>query len=75
MSKRVMQVWQFDDCETLRCAIVDALDYATSLGHHASTVYPNKGRMTLVEETLSDGSKVLNLCLFDAPSNLPHELT
>jgi hypothetical protein len=65
MSKEVIGAWDVENAEELQACLTAALEYAAGQGHHPSTVYPNKLRMTLVSESLSDGSKVMNLYLFD----------
>jgi hypothetical protein len=61
MSRVVLATWNVENMEQMLPALNEALADAASLGHHPSTVYPNKRRLALVEETLSDGSTVVNL--------------
>jgi hypothetical protein len=61
MQQEVIKTWNFDDLEDLREALIDAEQTAASMGYYISTVHPNMCRVALVSETLSDGSKVLNL--------------
>jgi len=65
MTKEVVEAWNPQDGEALLAALTEALELAKSEGHRADTVYPNKCRMTLVRETLTDGSHVMNLHFFD----------
>ena len=44
-------------------ALAQAFEQAKFLGHPAFTVYLNCTRLSLVQETLSDGSKVMNIHL------------
>jgi hypothetical protein len=71
MSKEVLSAKSFCNAEELQKALGYMLGDAAALGHHPTTVYVNKGRITLVEETLSDDSKVLNICLIDETSAEP----
>ena len=65
MSKYVVEAWNVEDAEQLMSAIGEALEIAKGEGHSPDTVYPNRRRVTLVRETLSDGSKVMKICMFD----------
>jgi hypothetical protein len=42
-------------------ALIDAEKTALVLGHHCETVHSTARRLVLVEDTLTDGSKVMNL--------------
>lgn len=64
-NRTVLTTWNVENMEQMMAALTEALDEAKSLGHHSSTVYPNKLRLALVEETLTDGSTVVNLCFHD----------
>jgi hypothetical protein len=70
MTKEVISVWNVSDLATMRDAIADALETAKMLGHDPSTVYPDKLRLALVQETLTDGSHVLNLYFHDGGREL-----
>jgi hypothetical protein len=61
MTMEVIRVHNIDDLEDLMEALIDAEQTAASMGYYISTVHPNMCRVALVSETLSDGSKVLNL--------------
>jgi predicted transcriptional regulator len=61
MTTEVIRVWNIDDLEDLMKALINAEQTAASMGYHPSIVFPNMRRVALVSETLSDGSKVLNL--------------
>lgn len=71
MSKYVVDAWNFQNAEQLMVALKEALDTAQSLdtkggeGPSPAEVYLNKKRLTLVCETLTDGSHVMNLNFFD----------
>lgn len=66
MTKEVVEAWDFQTAEELRDYLGQALMLAQAEGHSPDTVYPgNKRRMTLVRETLTDGSQVMNLFFFD----------
>jgi len=65
-AKEVVEAWTFDNADELSIALKQALMLAGEEGHKPDTVYTeNKRRMTLVRETLSDGSHVMNLYFFD----------
>jgi hypothetical protein len=66
MAMEVIRVYDIDDLEDLREALIDADQTAASMGYHPSIVFPNMRRVALVSETLSDGSKVLNLIFSDS---------
>jgi hypothetical protein len=61
MTGEVIRVCNIDDLEDLMDALIDAEQTADLMGYHPSTIHPNMHRVALVAETLSDGSKVLNL--------------
>lgn len=66
MEREVVEAWDFDTADELLIAINQAVMLAKIEGRSADTVCAeNKRRMTLVRETLTDGSKVLNLFFFD----------
>ena len=65
MSKTVVNIYDVRTLEDLTRVLGHITQDAQLYGHHPSTVYPDKLRLALVEETLSDGSKVLNLCFSD----------
>lgn len=65
MNKTVLTTWNVEDMEQMMTALREAMEEAASLGHHPTTLYPNKLRVALVEEALSDGSTVLNLYFHD----------
>lgn len=65
MNKVVLATWNVENLEQMVPALNEALAEAQSRGHHPSTVYPNKLRVALVEETLTDGSTVANLYFHD----------
>ncbi|RUV65811.1 hypothetical protein EOA64_00245 [Mesorhizobium sp. M1A.F.Ca.IN.022.02.1.1] len=70
MNKEVVEAWEFDNADELSIAVGQAVMLANSEGHKPDTVYTeNKRRMTLVRETLSDGSTVMNLYFFDGERN------
>jgi hypothetical protein len=52
--------YPFANLEELAAAVRLATADAKAMGHHASTVYAN-ARLLLTEDTLTDGSTVLNL--------------
>ena len=65
MCKTVLTTWNVENMEQMMVALNEAMEDAKNLGHHASTVYPNKLRLALVEEVLRDGSTVVNLYFHD----------
>jgi len=66
MEREVIEAWNFDTAEELRDYLNQAIMLAKDEGHDADTICPgNKRRMTLVRETLTDGSHVMNLYFFD----------
>lgn len=65
MSKEVVGAWNPQTLEEMRAVLLLVEEFAQSEGHHPSTVYPNKLRVTLVRETLTDGSYVMNVNFFD----------
>jgi hypothetical protein len=65
MAKEVVEVWTPNDMEEMMDALEQALSLAWGEGHHPHVVHPNKHRVTLVRETLTDGSHVMNLNFFD----------
>ena len=70
MAKTVLATWNVENMEQMMEALKQAMADAKALGHHASTVYPNKLRLALVEETLTDGSPVVNLYFHDGGTAL-----
>lgn len=64
-AKEVVEAWDVTNADELQIALKQALMLASEEGHKADTVYPNKLRMTLVRERLTDGSHVMNLHFFD----------
>lgn len=70
MNKRVVATWNVENMDQMMVALHEALSDALASGHHSSTVFPNKLRTDLVEETLSDGSTVMNLRFHDGARNL-----
>lgn len=72
MTKHVLDTQEFSNLEELAHAIEYWRNLCNAEGHHESTVLAeNAGRMSLVEETLTDGSKVLNLFIFPASDEGP----
>jgi hypothetical protein len=71
VAEEVIQVWDINDLEDLMDAMLDAEQTVDLMGDHSSTVYPNMHRVALVEKTLTDGSKVLNLHFFEKKLPLP----
>jgi len=66
MEREVVEAWDFQSADELVIAINQAVMLAKVEGHSADTVHvENKRRMTLVRETLTDGSHVMNLFFFD----------
>ena len=65
MNKEVIATWNVNDIEGMITALQEARMIAATEGHHPSTVYSDKRRVTLVRETLTDGSHVMNLHFFD----------
>lgn len=65
MSKQVLTTWNVENMEQMMSVLGEAMADAKTLGHHPSTVYPNKLRLALVEEILTDGSTVVNLYFHD----------
>ena len=65
MCKTVLTTWNVENMEGMMVALGEAMEDAKNLGHHPSTVYPNKLRLALVEESLTDGSTVVNLNFHD----------
>jgi hypothetical protein len=61
----VLTTWNVENMQQMMVALSEAMEDAKNLGHHPSTVYPNKLRLALVEEALSDGSTVVNLYFHD----------
>jgi len=70
MSKQVLTTWNVENMEQMMVALTEAVDEAGRLGHHPSTVYPNMLQVALVEETLTDGSTVLNLHFHEGTRDL-----
>lgn len=70
MSKQVLTTWNVENMEQMMVALTEAMVDAAAAGHHPSTVYPNKLRVALVEETLTDGSTVLNLHFHEGTRDL-----
>lgn len=64
MSKEVLWIWTVQTLTDNTAAIEVVHGEAKARGHYPDTVYVS-GRLTLVEETLTDRSKVLNLHLAD----------
>lgn len=65
-AKEVVEAWDFGNADELLIAVGQAVMLSKEDGHQADTVYTeNKRRMTLIRETLSDGSTVMNLYFFD----------
>ena len=60
MSKEVLWIWTVETLTGLAFAVEDARREANARGHHPETVYV-KHRIFAIEETLADGSKVMNL--------------
>jgi hypothetical protein len=71
MTEEVIQVWNIKVLEDMMDAIIDVEQTVDLRGSHSSIVYPNMHRVELVEETLTDGSKVLHLHFSEAPLSLP----
>lgn len=70
MEEQVCDTQEFTTLEELGWAIDYWRNYCKALGFHESTVYvENGGRMSLMEETLTDGSKVLNLRILTPADN------
>ena len=70
MTKTVVEAWNFDNADELSIALNQALMLAADEGHRADVVNTeNKRRMTLVRETLTDGSHVMNLHFFDGSAS------
>lgn len=65
MEKEVVGIWRPQTLEEMLQVLNEVAYMSASEGHHASTVYPNKMRVTLVRETLTDGSHVMNFHFFD----------
>lgn len=65
MTKTVLDARNVTDAKEMMEALTDLLEMANDRGSTADMVYPNRLRLTLVEERLTDGSKVHNLCFFD----------
>lgn len=63
MPKEILESFQAETLEELATLVEDAIAAAKAAGHDADTVYLPKSKVDLVEETLTDGSKVLNLDL------------
>ena len=62
MNTAAVATWNFNTAEELVAALEAALDAAKDEGHRSDTVYLGNVRaMTLVRETLSDGSHVMNI--------------
>jgi hypothetical protein len=64
MTKQLIDAKDFSDLDDLIAVLTDMRDQAKSLGYRGYEVYAAQNRVALVAETLSDGSKVLNLNLF-----------
>lgn len=64
MEREVLDVQEFSTLEDLAQALDYWKNYVSTLGHLPSTVFPvSPGKLELVEETLTDGSKVLNFSI------------
>lgn len=64
--------WEVRTAEELLAALQVATEFAghkANGGHHASTIYTGVDRMVLAEETLTDGSKVMNLTFVRVEDN------
>jgi hypothetical protein len=67
MAGEVLDTQEFESLEELVQALEYWKNYVPSLGHDASTVLPiSPGKLVLIEETLTDGSKVLNFAISGA---------
>lgn len=64
MNKEVLEAVNFDDLDELIVALTDLRDMAKRIGYRGGEVYVSHNRVTLVSEVLTDGSRVLNLHLF-----------
>lgn len=62
----VIGTWSFDTAAELVSALEAALDAAKDEGHRSDTVYLNKRHFSLVRETLTDGSHVVNVRFSEA---------
>lgn len=64
--RTVIDAQNFTSLDELILVLQEYRDQAAFLGHSSATVYAeNKRRVALVEDELSDGSKVLNLFFHD----------
>jgi len=61
LTKEVIKTWNVENLESLIGALHDAAALAVLLGHHPASVVPNLIHLTLVQQELSNGSKVLDL--------------
>lgn len=60
MSKEFLWIWTVETLAGITAALESVHQEAKARGHHPETVYV-KHRLVLIEETLTDGSKVMNL--------------
>lgn len=61
MAREVLDTQEFESLEELAQVIEYWKNYVPTLGHDTGTVFPiTPGKLALIEETLTDGSKVLN---------------
>lgn len=64
MEKEVIDTQEFTSLEELAQAVAYWQKFVPTLGHDGGTVLPvTPGKLVLVEETLTDGSKVLNFSI------------
>jgi hypothetical protein len=67
MAGEVLDTQEFENLEELIHALEYWKNYISSLGHETYTVLPlSPGRLVLIEETLTDGSKALNFAISGA---------
>lgn len=62
--KEAVTAWEITDAASLQDALQEAMSLATEEGHSPDTVVSEPMRMTLVRETLTDGSHVMNLAFY-----------
>lgn len=61
MDRKVCTTWAVSDMEQLEKAVFEVVEIASRRGHHPAVVYPNVGKVELIEGALTDGSTVMDV--------------